>query len=525
MGFFDYLKTRFKRSLFGQASEPIAAVAAPAGGGTSAPYAIPQPKVKPKQQSFPAYLTSTKTSDSVLPYQDRRIANTSIDALRTQAQGTRELVKSLVATSPDLSAAVFAYIRTAITPEYTAIAYNMDGTFNREATTLLKQLLVRFDVIQDYSDGFSGINALHSVSESLVKEFMQYGAGSIELVLGKDRLPRGLVPVSVVNVQFKQDDKWLKPVQVVGGDEIDLDQPTFFYTALDQDLTDVYASSPLEPAVQPVLFSADFQDDLRRIVKRAFHPRLASKINLEKFMEAVPPEIRQDPDKVREYMGQMVADLEGKLAGLEPEDAMVYFDLLDMSYMTGGSSNLDQEYKVLNSIIDAKTSTGAKALPSILGHGTGSQNMASVEAMLFVKSAEGVQQKLNELYSRALTLALRLFGLDVYVNFSYKRIDLRPDSELEAYRAMRQSRVLELLSLGFLTDEQAAIELTGELPPDGMAPLSGTRFRGGAAAPVNNPDNATAGQGINRSIRPGTPQQPKGPAKKAEIHVIGEGQC
>jgi hypothetical protein len=122
-------------------------------------------------------------------------------------------------------------------------------------------------------------------------------------------------------------------------------------------------------------------------------------------------------------------------------------------------------------------------MPSILGHGSGSQNVASSETLLFMKNAKGmVQEKLNEIYSRALTLAVRLFGYDVYVEFRYADIDLRPESELEAFRSMRQSRILEQLSLGFITDEQASIELTGQLPPPGFKPLSGTGFVDGRGA-------------------------------------------
>lgn len=37
---------------------------------------VAPPKVKPGSQTYPSYLKTTKTSDAVLPQQDRRLAST-----------------------------------------------------------------------------------------------------------------------------------------------------------------------------------------------------------------------------------------------------------------------------------------------------------------------------------------------------------------------------------------------------------------------------------------------------------------
>mgnify|MGYP003605774943 CR=1 FL=1 len=489
----------------------------------SGPAPVVTPKVKAGQQAIPSYLKTAKPSASALPNSDRRLANSNIEDVRNQAT-TWDTLREMVAASPDLSAAVFAYIRTAITVDYLAVAKNMDGTFNREATVALQQLIVRLNTLQDYSDGFSGISGLRAVSESLAKELLTYGGMSLELVLGKDRLPRSLMPVSITKVKFKADGKWLKPFQKIGGDEVDLDIPTFFYSSLDQDLLNPYANSPLESSIQPVLFSAEFQNDLRRVVKKAIHPRLMAVINSDKFKKNIPMDVAADPEKLVTYMASVISEIESKINGLNPEDALIAFDTIEVSHLTGGNISLDAEYKVLSEIIDAKLATGAKTLPSILGHGSGSQNIASSETLLFMKSSQGaIQAKLNDIYSRALTLALRLYGFDVYAEFSYGDIDLRPSSELEAFKAMKQSRILEQLSLGFLTDEEAALALTGALPPAGAPKLSGTFFKGSAPVdPNQNPYSGTAtgtgdagGGALNQSNKSDAPTKAKSSSAKA----------
>jgi hypothetical protein len=120
-----------------------------------------------------------------------------------------------------------------------------------------------------------------------------------------------------------------------------------------------------------------------------------------------------------------------------------------------------------------------------------------------------LRRKLNEVYSRALTVAIRIMGVDGYVEFAYEELDLRPAKELEAFKSMEQSRILDLLSLGLLDDNEASLKLTGQLPPAGYTPKSGTMFRSTQAqAPIANPASGTS------TMDPTTPQQPKGPAKK-----------
>jgi hypothetical protein len=139
----------------------------------------------------------------------------------------------------------------------------------------------------------------------------------------------------------------------------------------------------------------------------------------------------------------------------------------------------------------------------------GTSGAGSAESLLFLKQAESLRLSINELYSRALTVAIRLLGHDGYVEFKYAAPNLKPKDELEAFKAMEQSRVLELLSIGYLTDEEACIQLTGHLPPPGAPKLSGTMFKGGGTSePIANPASNTS-NASEKAATPDTPTQPK----------------
>lgn len=484
------------------------------GPGMPAPLVEPRIKKSAGGQAFPSFLTRAKPGrEQKLAQSDRRLATSDLLNLRTSYSSTKGLVRQLANASPDISASMNAYTRLVVTKEYRAIARNQDGTPNPEATKALQVLLTRFDYLAGYSDGFSGVASIHGLAESLVRELRIEGSCSLELVLDKSRMPDRLQPVSTSQITFIDDgkSKYPRPIQTIGGEEIDLDYPTFFYEALDQDLLQAYSDSPIEAAVQAALADAEFTNDVRRVIKRALHPRLTATIQSDEFIKSLPSEISGDPEKLDAFREQLISAIETQINGLDPDDALVGFDTIKFDYLHRGNESLEREWDTLQSITNSKVASGTKAPGSVLGHSTGSQNIASTETMLFVKYCQGVQLKVNSILSRALTLAVRLLGHDSYVEFEFDRIDLRPDSELEAFYSMRQSRILDLLSIGFVSDEAAAIELIGRLPPEGAPKLSGTFFREVKQVAVqSNPASNTSA--LNQDLTPPTPASPKGPA-------------
>jgi len=124
--------------------------------------------------------------------------------------------------------------------------------------------------------------------------------------------------------------------------------------------------------------------------------------------------------------------------------------------------------------------------------------VASLPVMAYLRAVEGEQEKLNHMYSALLTVGVRILGHDVFVKFVYADPELRPKSELSAFRATKQSMILEQLSLGFISDEEASIAITGSLPSGDFTTLSGTRFRDNSAVESSNPYSNTSvtGEGV-----------------------------
>ncbi len=470
------------------------------------PVAPPKPP-KPDGASMPGYRQSVVASKAKIRKPNFDITNVDLTSTYRNGSTTAKVVGDLTRFSPELAASQAAHIRVGIPEGYIAIAKDPDGSFNRDATQLALQLLRQMNTMPDYVNGFSQVGSLRSVSEALARECYQGGAMGLELVLDKSRLPSKFMPVPTSQLEFYEDGKGVRPVQKIGGAEIDLDIATFFYVALDPSLLDVYPQSPLESAIQPVLASTTFLSDLRKVCGRHVYPRYDISLDEEKLRDRIPQETLNDPDKLAIYMNGVIAEVESAINDLGVEEALVHFDFFEVKFIEGGDGNTPDTFDTVREIYDGKIATASKTPPSVLGMGSKTNSIASTETLMFMMNCNGmIRLKLQELYSKALTLAVRLFGLDVTVEFIFDDIELRPSGELEAYKAMKFERITTQLSYGFITDDEACLRLTGQLTPKGYVPKSGTMFKDAPLQSGGNPDSQTSN--MNQ-----TPEAPKGKQK------------
>ena len=510
----NFLTRMFAKAPAAKPAKPTASGGA-SGGGTSA--LPPLPPIKTPSgggMALPSY-RKTVVANPAVQIQRKAFDVTNVDLVSTYRNGatTAENVRNFSRFSPEMSASFAANNRVGIPEKYTSIARNPDGSFNLPGTMLAMQIIRQMNAMADYDDGFSHVSSLRSISEALGRSMQGEGAMCAELVLDKSRLPFSIQPIGVSQLVFFDEDKGLKIAQKIGGVLIDLDRPTTFYVALDPDLYDAYSHSPMESALQAVLASSRFANDLRRLCERHVYQRYDIVLLEDKISARLPSDVQQDSTLLPAYLNELIAEVSDAINNLGLDEALIHYDFFEVKYIEGGSGDTPATFETVNNITSGKLATALRTPPSVLGMGSTSQNLASTETLMFMLNADGmIRMKLNELYSKIFTLAVRLFGLDVTVEFAYDSIDLRPKAELEAFASMRQSRLLTQLSFGFITDEEYCLMTTGQLPPPGHTPLSGTMFPVvPAAMPADNGNN-TSTTGVKQQDN-APPQAAKGKAK------------
>lgn len=456
--------------------------------------------VLPKTTAGIATVTPStgKSPDSQLPENTISYYNKTVQDLRRETD-LFKAIRTLARISGDVGTAIAAAVRLASTPLNYRV-YDMTHQLSDDGQTLLRSLLVRFDYLADYAKGgFDDRQSLSGLTDSLLREVLLSGACAGELVLDDARLPYRPLAVSPSQLKWKtskqklgKDTYKVIPYQQSQGTTVDLDIPTFFYAAIDADPTLLHPRSMLEAALNTSIFQAETIEDIRRVVRRSGHSRLTVKLITEQLVKAAPLDVRADPKKLNEWMEQVRVDLKTELEKVNPESALILFDTMEADYLNS-EIGASADYTPLVDMVDGIQATALRTPPSVLGKRMGgSQNVSSTESLLFIKQVSGLQKPVATVLSRMLTLAMRLYGFDGYVSVEFGKIDLRPEQELEAFKAMEQARILELLSLGFLSDQEAAEMLNTGPRAQGAPPLSGTFFYkpDASAAPSPNGDPA-----------------------------------
>lgn len=417
------------------------------------------------------------------------------------------MLKLLSKIDPDVSAGIWNFLRLADSG-VKAIGVDEAGRPNSQVQEQVDVLLRRIGGEDDYKN-WKIRKDLPQLASQLLKYVLLRGACSSELVLGADRRALRAEVVDPVTVKFLHPakDKFIPYQTDENGRDVKLDIPTFFWSVLDPDAGSPYETPPFLPVLQSVLFNLSLLQDLERIVKRVAFPRISVKILEDTLKKHAPPMVQADEAKMTTWLRDQRSQIASALSTLKPEEAAVFFDSMELGLLES-KANATIDYRPLKEIIDQRIISGLKSLPTILGRQFGSsQTLSGVESLLYARSIKSLQNLVASQLSQMLTLALRLEGVAGRVLVKYGVVNLKPDNELEAFKTLKQARVLEMLSLGLITDEQAAEELTGDpWLPASYKPLSGTWFYkknaaldANAVASTRNPTaSEQAGGGRNK---------------------------
>ncbi len=456
--------------------------------------------------ALPRRLTTTVKSRTVesktpkgsaIPDQRNFWATRDPRTLRSQGQVT-EALRILAKENGNLSTAVFNMVQIADSGWKVAAFKPGTTEFSAQGTMLVNNIIASMDTLHDYTKGFGKKRPVPMIIQTLLRETILTSGCALELVLDKGRYPDRFQAVDYSTLEWVSDGKGSKyPEQIGFGDRVTLDFPTFYAESLHQEMNTAYGTSILRAALDSLFSSTEFVADMRRVLFKAGHSRLVAVLDAEKIRASASTDIVNDHEKLVAYMNAVKSEVEEALKTLSPEDAVVSFD--SVNFETHDIGGVKSDYTSLLGSLNNQEATALKTPPSILGmRSAGSQSLSNSETLVFIKGAAAIQTTVEAVMSRALTTAARLFGSDVYVKLAFNDIDLRPESELEAFKTMRETRILRRLSLGLITDAQAFHDL--EIPYNPDAPkLSGTNF----SVSSTGQDTSTTGGPMENELQPG----------------------
>lgn len=426
----------------------------------------------------------------LVPFVDRRAFLETVDQLRA-AGNTWGAIRKLSKIDGVFSAAVHNIVQVAMSG-YMSCAKTLDGRFSSEGTSALFAILAQINTVYDHSKGYTRRRPLDSTVATMLREVVITGGVGGELVLDKARFPDYIHPVSPSGIEWiSQGDGSVFPrQQPATGDPIDLNIATIWFESSQQDTLELYFTSMMEGALSEAFHFDEYIRDIRRAVKVSGATRLTIVLDTQKIVDTAPVKIQSDSKKMQEYLEKIRTDIETVIANMAPEEALVMYDTATAEHLQSGLG-VKTDYVPLLKTINGLLATALKTPPSVLGlRLEGSQSLSNTESLVFLKTARSPQVPVETVMSRALTLALRLIGFEGYVEFKFNPINMRPADELEAFFTMKQNRIMQQLSMGYLSDDEAAWML-GVFPrAEGAPDVSGTMFmlNNGIENPTPNDD-------------------------------------
>ncbi len=337
---------------------------------------------------------------------------------------------------------------------------------------------VDFSVVDDRSSKLSRSTLrLNSLLKRFKGNAIDRSISSIIRQMGRLCLVRGACGLEVITDELGRvsrlnviDPKWVDWVRE--GDEFvayqnntKVSSDFLYWCFIDPDVDSPQHISLILSALQPIFFRIGVLQDLEKVVDRAGWARLHANILEDVMIRNAPASVRRNAESLRGWMESRRLEVQKALTDLRPEDAIVHYNSAEVDYLspqTGGHIDIEPLMRVL----DQQISSGLKALPSILGRGSGTEG--DTESVLYVRGVKFFQKTMSDTLENVFNFCLQLEGVRGNTVVKFHEVDLRSPNEIENHKIMKQKRVLELATIGFVTVEDACMELTGKELPKGF---------------------------------------------------------
>jgi hypothetical protein len=477
-------------------------------GSTGSRYRNAGPKVIMPSRNLAGKVRSKRPGSDQA--KDTTITNTltrfAANAVENVAKRTdvNEIIRVMIREDGLFSSAANSMCALSAGAGYRIAGYDAAGAMSLEVMALAYSIMDGFDVDHDYSKGFNDKPGVDTLLATMQMDVICTGGCGVELVLDPAFGPERLVPIGYSTIEWNADGKGGRYPSQDGG-KIDLNLPTIFVAEHNRNADEAYAVSLLRPGLTHTINFNGFLEDMHRALNRTGHSRLIATILADKIKAAATDEVKADPVKMGQLYDQVRTEVMEALAGLEPEDSVVTYDSVEYDIKDTGGNKAD--YSEMLTTLGNLLGVSLKTPASVSGlRAGGSQALSNAETLIYLQVTQGTRPPVEEVMSRALTLACRLNGIDGYVTFEFLSIDLRPQAELEAYYGTRLKRILEQLSWGIINEAQACWELG--LRPQGLnAVLAGTQFYAKNASAAPDPAEGDRTTSAGKALNPSTPAQ------------------
>ena len=245
---------------------------------------------------------------------------------------------------------------------------------------------------------------------------------------------------------------------------VELSTETFFWRTLDCPVDDAYGRAPYAPALAQVLSDIALIQDLRDAVHNSAWPRLGHGFNFTEMFKVAQETFNMvDPNAAAAWVKDQFDSAVAAVADMRPDDNVFYDSNGRLEILEGGKGLAQVEH--ILTFLRQRVVQSLKSLPTLMGINDGStQTYTTVEWQIYAAGLETLRDQAVDLLERAADLHLRLKGLALRADSIVKKIrtsDALIDAQAEAKQI---ENAITKIRMGWITNEEAAISITGSGP-------------------------------------------------------------
>ena len=309
------------------------------------------------------------------------------------------------------------------------------------------------------------------------------GAIAAELELDPaGRTPIDLIPLDPAVLRFRRRRAQRRTFWQLGqwqdGEWVDLDRPTIRYLPIDPMPGDPYGVPMMSAAPFVTVFLLVLLHDLRRVVQQQGYPRLDFTVNLVALQALMPAEIREHAERRGEWIKAAIDEIQTYYAGLQPEDAFVHTDAIEVNRPVGTVD--DSSLGAIDGLLRGLERITTRALKTnvLLMVGTEGLSEASANRLWesHLQTIKSVQHLVETVCGRLFALALQAQGVAATVEhrFAENRASERlRDAQSEALEIQNEKAKFDM---GLTTHDEMGMKLTGHPPVGPEPPREAERF-------------------------------------------------
>jgi hypothetical protein len=418
----------------------------------------------------------------------------------------------------DVSAAFFAYQSISGSADWKVKAYDLQGQISPDGIAIAMQVLERVTTVTDYSLGYSSKPSLNQLNDDMRFWTLLRGTPGAELILDKKFEPDTVRLIDMMTIEWHEKNPGVyKPLQKANNQEINLDVPTFFTARFNQNPSDVYSYSPFVAAINTIATRIQVINELYRITQVVGYPRMDVSVLEEVLLKSAPPLLRTDHKATRQFIDGQMAQIRATFQNMRADETLVHTDAVKVDMVNDSRPATSLPISSVIDVLNEQNLAALKTMPAVIGKSNNGQ-VASTEARLFALNCDALNRVVADIWSQVLTLAVRLAGFQGRVVFEFDAVELRPVLELEPQKTMKQSRLEQALSRGYITDDEFHIDVFGRPRPATAPELSGTNFaQPQPAASVDPSQQSPNGDSLGRGMAP------EGGTKQAKSNTVKSG--